>query len=93
MSLPQFPAISADLVRELDAQLSPRGLVAHVSTEHGPLPVLVGVGWGLAEPVLLQHSPLETFLEAELLAQRLNLLQSVSDSQRLLIVQSMRRTQ
>lgn len=79
--------ISSELVRDLDAQLNRLGAVAAVW--HTDTPVLVAIGQGFPYPVQLNHPPLSTFVEAELIAARLNALQGIGDRQRIAILRSM----
>lgn len=80
--------ISSDLVRDLDEQLTHLGAVAHVSVDHAEL-VLVAIRTDFAAPVPLEHPPLGSFVEAELIAARLNVLQGVGDRERIAILQRM----
>ncbi|WP_415754268.1 hypothetical protein [Pseudomonas leptonychotis] len=72
------PYISSDLIADLDQQLMRLGCCGcHVY----PGPVLVGISWGAA-PKALDHRALDSYLEAELIARRVNNLQCTSDSER-----------
>jgi hypothetical protein len=84
-------AIPSDLVRDLDRQLTHLGAVAHVSVDctASPTPTLVGIARGFLAPLPLNHSRIDTFLEAELIAARLNALQGITDRQRMVILQCM----
>lgn len=82
-----FITISSELVRDLDAQLNRLGAVAAVW--HTDTPALVAIGQGFPYPVLLNHPTLSSFVEAELIAARLNALQGVGDRQRIAILRSM----
>lgn len=76
------PYISPDLIADLDAQLMQlRCCGCHVA----PGPVLVGIGWD-APAIPLDHSQLDSYLEAELVAQRVNWLQGTSDVERSRII-------
>ena len=79
--------ICSDLVRDLDAQLNQLGAVAAVW--HTETPVLVAIARGFPYPVQLRHPPLSSFVEAELIAVRLNALQGMDDRHRIAILQSM----
>lgn len=73
------PNVSPHLIADLDAQLIALGLsVVHVS----PGPVLQAIGWNSPVPVLLDHPQLDSYLEAEMIAQRLNRMTGTSDSER-----------
>lgn len=80
MQLPLVPPyISPYLIADLDAQLAALGLsVVHVA----PGPVLQAIGWDSPVPVTLDHRPLDSYLEAELIAQQLNIKTGTSDSER-----------
>ena len=79
--------ISSDLVRDLDAQLNRLGAVAHVTLGSTDNPALVAISYDLAAPILLDHPAFDSFVEAELIAARLNALQGVGDRQRVAILQ------
>jgi hypothetical protein len=79
--------ICSDLVRDLDAQLNRLGAVAAVW--HTETPVLVAIDRRFPYPVQLRHPPLSTFVEAELIAARLNELQGIGDRHRIAILQRM----
>lgn len=81
-------SISSDLVRDLDEQLTRLDAVAHVSVDHAEL-VLVAIRTDFAAPVPLDHPPIGSFVEAELIAARLNALQGVGDRGRMAILQRM----
>lgn len=81
--------ISSELVFDLDAQLNRLGAVAHVAVEHSETPVLVAIGQGFPAPVALNHPIISSFVEAELIAARLNALQGIGDRQRIAILRSM----
>lgn len=83
------PSISSDLVFELDAQLNRLGAVAHVAVGYTDTPALVGIGHCFPGTVPLNHPPLGSFVEAELIATRLNAMQGISDRQRIVILRSM----
>lgn len=77
------PHVSAELIAELDAQISILQCCAiHVI----PGPCLVGISWNRAGPIRLDHPELDSFLQAELIAQRVNALQSTTDLARSQIV-------
>lgn len=72
------PNISPDLIADLDKQLMRLGCSGcHVY----PGPVLVGISWSAA-PKILDHPALDSYLEAELIARRVNNLQGTDDSER-----------
>lgn len=79
--------ICSDLVRDLDAQLNRLGAVAAVW--HTETPALLAIGRGFPYPVQLRHPTLSSFVEAELIAARLNALQGIGDRHRIAILQSM----
>jgi hypothetical protein len=81
--------ISSDLVRDLDAQLNRLGAVAHVAVGRTDTPALFAIGQGFPEPVPLNHLTLSSFIEAELIAARLNALQGIGDRQRIAILRNM----
>lgn len=81
--------ISTDLVRDLDEQLSRLNAVAHVSSDLGDTPVLVAISRDLIEPLPLDHPPIDSFVEAELIAARVNALQGSGDRYRITILRSM----
>lgn len=81
--------ISSDLVHELDRQLTRLGAVAHVAVGHFDTPILVAIGQGFLAPVSLHHPTISSFVEAELIAARLNALQGIGDRQRITILRSM----
>lgn len=73
------PNVSPHLIADLDAQLIALGLsVVHVS----PGPVLQAIGWDSPEPVPLDHPQIDSYLEAEMIALRLNRLTGISDNER-----------
>ena len=80
---------SSDLVLELDRQLTRLGAVAHVAVEDFDTPVLVAIGLAFLAPVSLHHPTISSFVEAELIAARLNALQGIGDRQRITILRSM----
>ncbi|MBM6447236.1 MULTISPECIES: hypothetical protein [Pseudomonas] len=80
---------SSDLVLELDRQLTRLGAVAHVAVKHFDTPILVAIGQGFLAPVSLHHPTISSFVEAELIAARLNALQGIGDRQRITILRSM----
>lgn len=81
--------ISSDLVRDLDAQLNRLGAVAHVAVGHMDTPALVAISQGFPAHITLNHPTLSSFVEAELIAARLNALQGIGDCQRIAILRSM----
>lgn len=83
--------ISSDLVRDLDEQLTRLGAAVHVSVDRAEL-VLVAIRTDFATPVPLDHLPIGSFVEAELIAARLNALQGVGDRERIAILQRMAST-
>ena len=85
-------AISSDLVRDLDTQLNRLGAVAHVTVDHTDGPTLVAIDYDLAAPIPLDHPVIGSFVEAELIAARLNALQGIGDRQRVAILQRMLST-
>lgn len=77
------PYVSHELITALDAQLiSLRCCAVHVI----PGPSLVGISWDKTSPILLTHYELDSYLQAELIAQRVNALQGTSDHVRSQIV-------
>jgi hypothetical protein len=81
--------ITSDLVFDLDAQLSILDAAAHVAVGRMDNPVLVAIAQGFRAPVALNHPALDSFVEAELIAARLNNLQGISDRQRIAILRSL----
>lgn len=80
-------SICSDLVRDLDAQLNLLGAV--VAVWHTDTPALVAIGQGFPYPLHLRHPVISSFVEAELIAARLNALQGIGDCHRIAILQSM----
>lgn len=80
MHLPLVPPyISPYLIADLEAQLAALGLfVVHVA----PGPVLQAIGWDSLAPAALDHRQLDSYIEAELIAQQLNIKSGTSDSER-----------
>ena len=73
------PCVSPHLIADLDAQLTALGLsVVHVATG----PTLQAIGWDSPAPVLLDHPQLDSYLEAEMIALRLNRMTGTSDNER-----------
>ena len=73
------PYVSPELIADLDAQLTQRGLCAvHVA----PGPLLHGLSWDAPAAVALDHPQLDSYHEAELIAARLNALHGTSDNER-----------
>ena len=87
-----YPTVSSELVRTLDEQLTRLGAVAHVASDRADTPVLVALSQGWTTPHPLNHPTLDSFVEAELLAARLNALQGVGDRERIAILRSMAGT-
>ncbi len=82
--------ISPEQVHALDEQLTHPDMAAHVSSDYGLAPVIVGVNWGLSEPILLDHPPFDNYVEAEMLATRVNERRCINDGTRQQIVFCMR---
>ena len=59
---------SPEQVHALDEQLTHPEMAAHVSSDYGLAPEIVGVNWGMADPIRLDHPPLDNYIEAEMLA-------------------------
>jgi len=78
--------ISSNLVFDLDAQLERLSAVAHVAVGRMDNPILVAIAQGFPAPIPLSHPTLSSFVEAELIAARLNNLQGTSDRQRIAIL-------
>ena len=77
------PYVSHELIAALDAQLASLQCCAvHVI----PGPTLVGISWDRSGPISLNHYELDSYLQAELIAQRVNALQGTSDHVRSQIV-------
>jgi hypothetical protein len=77
------PYVSAELIAYLDTQLiSLQCCSVHVA----PGPLLVGVSWELPDFVPLEHPELSSYLQAELIAQRVNALLCSSDYERSQVV-------
>jgi len=77
------PYVSAELIAYLDTQLiSLQCCSVHVA----PGPLLVGLSWELPDFVPLKHPELSSYLQAELIAQRVNALQGSGDYERSQIV-------
>lgn len=73
------PYISPEWIADLDAQLMRLGCGAcHVAAG----PVLVGIAWDATAPVLLDHPELDTYLQAEMIALRVNGLLGTGDGER-----------
>jgi hypothetical protein len=82
------PYVSTELIADLDAQLMRLGCGAcHVVAG----PALVGIAWDAPAPVTLEHPELDTYLQAEMIAQRVNALQSTSDVERSRILKTIGR--
>lgn len=77
------PYVSHELIAALDAQLtSLRCCAVHVI----PGPFLAGISWDRARPISLNHYELDSYLQAELIAQRVNALHGTCDKERSHIV-------
>ncbi len=77
------PYVSHELIAALDAQLASLQCCAvHVISG----PNLVGISWDRAGPILLRHYELDSYLQAELIAQRVNELYGTDDKERSRIV-------
>lgn len=77
------PYIRPELISEIDAQLSDLKCCAvHVVVG----PALVGISWDQPGPVKIEHPELDSYLHAELIAQRVNALVGSSDNERSQIV-------
>lgn len=77
------PYIRPELIFELDAQLSDLKCCAvHVTVG----PALVGISWDHPGPVKIEHPELDSYLHAELIAQRVNALVGSGDYERSHIV-------
>ena len=73
------PYVSPEWIADLDAQLMRLGCGAcHVAAG----PVLVGIAWDAPIPVPLEHPELDSYLQAEMIAQRVNGLLGTSDGER-----------
>lgn len=73
------PYIRPELIFEIDVQLSDLKCCAvHVVVG----PALVGIGWDQTGPVKIEHPELDSYLHAELIAQRVNALVGSSDHER-----------
>lgn len=83
------PSISSDLVFDLDAQLNRLGAVAHVVVGSADTPELVAIGHAFPGMIPLNYPPISSFVEAELIATRLNTMQGIGDRQRIVILRSM----
>ncbi|SEC02947.1 hypothetical protein SAMN05421553_0200 [Pseudomonas anguilliseptica] len=82
------PYVSSELVAKLDVQLARLQCCAvHVV----PGPALFGIGWDQVEMIPLKHPTLDTYLQAELLAARINALQGTTDSERTAILDRLKR--
>lgn len=42
------------------------------SSDYGLAPEIVGVNWGMSDPIRLDHPPFDSYIEAEILATRVN---------------------
>jgi hypothetical protein len=81
---------SPEQVHALDEQLTHPEMAAHVSSDYGLAPEIVGVNWGMADPIRLDHPPLDNYIEAEMLATRVNERRGINDGTRQQIVFCMR---
>ena len=81
---------SPEQVHALDEQLTHPEMAAHVSSDHGLAPVIVGVSWDMADPIRLDHPPFDSYIEAEMLATRVNESRCINDGTRQQMVFCMR---
>lgn len=73
------PYVTCEMVSDLNAQLIHSDCVAvHVA----PGPALVGLSASIEAPLALEHAQLDSYLQAELLAARVNALLGASDAER-----------
>jgi hypothetical protein len=80
------PHVTSELIADLDAQLMRLQCCAcHVAAG----PVLVGIGWSNQSVMPLEHYELDSYLQAEMIAQRVNALQGATDSERTHIVRAL----
>jgi hypothetical protein len=77
------PYIHSEMIFKLDAQLSDLKCCAvHVIAG----PYLVAISWDHLGPVKIEHPELDSYVHAELIAQRVNALACCSDHERSQIV-------
>lgn len=77
------PYVRPELIVDLDSQLTSLQCCAvHVASG----PALVGISWRRSGPIPLEHPALDSYLQAELISQRVNALQGSSDYERSQIV-------
>lgn len=77
------PYIRSELISEIDAQLRDLECCA-VHVIFGP--ALAGINWDHPGPVKIEHPELNSYLHAEMIAQRVNALAGSSDYERSQIV-------
>lgn len=78
------PYINQEWIFDLDQQLSHAGYRAvHVTTGLR----LVGLSWGATGVLKLEHLELDSFLQAEMIAQRVNCLRGVCDQERMQLLE------
>jgi len=82
--------ISLEQVHALDEQMTHPEMAAHVSSDFGLAPVIVGVSWDMTDQIRLDHPPLDSYIEAEMLATRVNERRCINDGTRQQIVFCMR---
>jgi hypothetical protein len=82
--------ILLEQVHALDEQLTHPEMAAHVSSDYGLAPEIVGVSWGMSDPIRLDHPPLDSYIEAEMLATRVNERRCICDGTRQQMVFCMR---
>ena len=82
--------ISLEQIQALDEQLTHPEMAAHVSSDYGLAPEIVGVNWDMRNPIRLDHPPLDSYIEAEMLATRVNERRGINDGTRQQIVFCMR---
>lgn len=80
------PHVTPEMIADLDAQMERLECCAcHVAAG----PVLVAIEWNTQSVMPLEHSELDSYLQAELIAQRVNALQGTTDSDRTKIVRAL----
>lgn len=80
------PHVTPEMIADLDAQMGRLECSAcHVAAG----PVLVAIGWNTQSVMPLEHSGLDSYLQAELIAQRVNALQGTTDNDRTKIVRAL----
>jgi hypothetical protein len=82
--------ISLEQIQALDEQLTHPEMAAHVSSDYGLAPEIVGVNWGMSDPIRLDHPPFDSYIEAEILATRVNERRCINDGTRQQMVFCMR---